>query len=267
MHLHEAERDEDVEAFALDRLDRYQLADRLLGPQSAKPDLGRVRREGAFPLGLAGQHAWDKLSAEVDALEREAADRLGGAFKPLTVEAAVIEFADLRVRVGGVIRHLVQNSKGKRVLLLSRPGKIRGIDLARLALERALLGTEEEATAMLALGLDRGLVTVRAPQPVADPRDWLRKLLLWRAHGLRQPLAAFRKSAEAFAAKLQATGDLQQARIGARAIWSGENFPESADPYNELLARHRGDALLDASFEDFATDLFLPLYAAVGEMP
>ena len=266
LHLHEAEQDEDIEAFTLDGLSRYQLADRLLGPLSSRPDLKRVQREGDFPLGTAGQQAWDTLTAQVDALEQRAIDLLGGRFEPVTLEMPVIELADLRVRVSGSIRHLVQAANGRRVLLLSRPGKIRGIDLARLMLERALLGGDENAPAMLAIGLEKGETVATTLQPVDDLLEWVHNLLVWRTRGLQRPLPAFRNSAEAFAASMQSSGDLELARNVARAIWSDGDFPENADPHHELIGRHHGDAVLDESFEDFAMALFLPLFDAAGEI-
>ncbi len=265
LYLHEAEHDEDVEAFTLDGLSRYQLADRLLGPLSSRPDLKRVQREGAFPLGVAGQQAWDVLTAQVDALEQRAIDLLGGAFEPVTVEAPVIEFVHLRVRVSGAIRHLVQTTNGRRVLLLSRPGKIRGIDLAQLMLERALFGGDENAPAMLAIGLDKGETVTTALKPADDMLEWVHNLLVWRTRGLQRPLPAFRKSAEAFAASMKRSDDLEKARTAACTTWSDSDYPENADPHHELIGRHHGDAVLDESFEDFAMALFLPLFDAVGE--
>ena len=266
LHLHEAEQDEDVEAFTLDGLSRYQLADRLLGPVSSRPDLKRVQREGDFPLGIAGQQAWDTLTAQVDALEQRAMDLLGGRFESVTLEMPVIELADLRVRVSGTIRHLVQAANGRRFLLLSRPGKIRGIDLARLMLERALFGNDENAPAMLAIGLDKGETTAVSLKPADDMLEWVHNLLVWRTRGLQRPLPAFRNSAEAFAASMRSSGDVEQARKVALAIWSDGDYPENADPHHELIGRHHGDAMLDESFEDFAMALFLPLFDAVEEI-
>ncbi|MBL0165271.1 MAG: exodeoxyribonuclease V subunit gamma [Xanthomonadales bacterium] len=266
LHLHEAEQDEDVEAFTLDGLSRYQLADRLLGPPSSRPDLKRLQREGAFPLGVVGQQAWDTLTAQVESLEQAAIDLLGGAFQPVAVEATAIEFADLRVRVSGAIRHLVHTVEGSRVLLLSRPGRIRGIDLARLALEHALLGGDQDDPRMFAIGLEKGEIKRIALKPATAMLDWICNLVAWRTRGLQRPLTAFRNSAEAFAASMQRYGVAEKAREAARKVWSDGDFPENADPHHELLARHHGDAVLDESFESFATDVFLPLFEAVGEI-
>ena len=265
LHLHEVEQDEDVEAFTLDGLSRYQLADRLLGPLSSRPDLKRVQREGAFPLGVVGQQAWDTLTAQVEELEQRASDLLGGVFEPVDVEAESIEFADLRVRVGGAIRHVVKTVNGSRFLLLRRPGRIRGIDLARLALEHALLGPDQDVASMFVIGLEKGETKAVTLQPATAMLDWIHDLLVWRARGLQQPLTAFRNSAEAFASSMQRFADPEHARKDARATWSDGDYPENADPHHELLSRHYGDAVLDESFEKFATELFLPLFDAVGE--
>ncbi len=265
IHLHEAEQDEDVEAFTLDGLDRYQIADRLLGPLSSRPELKRVQREGAFPLGVVGQQAWNSLTAQVEDLEQRARELLGGTFEPVALEATAIEFADLRVRVSGAVRHLVQTADGSPVLLLTRPGRIRGIDLARLALEHALLGADQVGPRMFAVGLESGETTAITLQPAAAMLEWIGSLLIWRTCGLRQPLTAFRESAEAFAASMKRYGVEESAREAARKAWSEGNYPECADPHHALLARHHGDAVLDDAFEAFAKDLFLPLFDAVTE--
>ncbi|HPG93098.1 MAG TPA: exodeoxyribonuclease V subunit gamma [Dokdonella sp.] len=262
LHLPEAERDEDVEAFTLDRLSRYQLADRRLGPPAARPDLKRVQREGSFPLGIVGQQAWDALTSEVEALQQRAIDLLGGAFEPVMLEARTIEFANLRVRLSGAIRHLVQTSDGRRVLLLSRPGRIRAIDLARLVLERALLAGDESGLEMWAIGLEAHAPKAIALKPADDLRNWIRDLLVWRARGLQWPLPAFPKSAEKFAASLISSGDRDRARKAAQAAWSDDDWPESADPHHALVARHHAEAVHGELFERFAEALFLPLLAA-----
>ena len=96
--------------------------------------------------------------------------------------------------------------------------------------------------------------------------EWVHNLLVWRTRGLQRPLPAFRNSAEAFAASMHSSGDVEQARKVARAIWSDGDYPENADPHHELIGRHHGDAMLDESFEDFAMALFLPLFDAVEEI-
>lgn len=265
LHLHEAGRDEDVEAFTLDSLTRYQLADRLLGPPAARPDLVRVRREGRFPLGAPGDQAWQELGDEVAALEQAAAGLPGGPFVALPGEPLTAEFASLRLRLAGVPRHRVGAASGREALLLCRPGRVRGVDLARLALERALLPAAAGETAAYAIGLDRPAVEAVQLQPLADLEGWLRALLLWRMLGLQHPLPAFSKSAEAYAASMQRWMDPTRAQLAASRRWGEGEFAESADPHNALIARHRADLVPGEVFELFAMQLFFPLFNACTE--
>ncbi|SFN61500.1 exodeoxyribonuclease V subunit gamma [Dokdonella immobilis] len=262
----EAERDEDIEAFTLDRLGRYQLADRLLGPTPSRPNLHRVQREGRFPLGTVGAQSWEELVEQVAALELKAQHLLGGPFDADVAEARSIGFDDLRVRLTGMVRHRVSTADGHPALLLARPGRIRGIDLARLALERALLGSTETNLPAFAIGFAKGQLEAFRLGSLGQPGTWVRDLLAWRDRGLRQALPAFRRSAEAFAATFQRRGDEDQARRAAHAIWSEGDFPESADPHHRLFARHRDESILGEVFEAFARELFVPLYGVVEEV-
>ena len=265
LHLHETERDEDLEAFALDGLARYQLADRLLGPPATRPDLHRVRREGAFPLGTPGDEAWRALTSEIAALEQAASLLPGAPFAAVSGQPMAVEFESLKLRLLGVPRHLVVDAAGGRALLLCRPGHVRGVDLARLVLERALLPGEAGESPAYAIGLDRPEIRTRQLKPLADLESWLRSLLVWRQLGLQQPLPAFRKSAEAYAASMQRWNDVPRAQAAALRIWTEGDFAESADPHHELLARHREDLVPGEVFELFAMQLFYPLFDAGAE--
>lgn len=266
LYLPEAERAEDIEPFALDGLARYQLADRLLGPSALRPDLERVRREGIFPLGMPGDLAWLTLTGKVAALEQAAARLPGAPFLAMDYQPLVVEFASLKLRLAGVPRHRVASASGGQALLLCRPGPVRGLDLARLALERALLAPDPGNVPAYAIGLDRSDLQTTRLLPLVDLDAWIRSLLVWRHLGLQEPLAAFRKSAEAYAASMQRWGDPQRAHGAAMRKWEDGDFPESTDPHHALIARHHDDLLSTDVFRQFAVDLFMPLYAAAGEI-
>jgi exonuclease V gamma subunit len=155
---------------------------------------------------------------------------------------------------------------GRSALLLARPGRIRGIDLARLVLERVLLAEAEPDLRVFLIGLDKDQVEAVRLASFDRVVQWINDLLVWRARGLSRPLPAFRKSAEAFAAAFQRSADEGQARRAALAAWSEGDFPESADLHHQLFARHREDSILGEVFEAFAHVAFVPLYGAVEEI-
>ena len=266
LELAEAERDEDVEAFTLGRLARYQLADRLLGPEASRPDLHRVQREGQFPIGVVGEQSWQELLGQVDALEQKALHLLGGEFETVAAETRSVAFEDLRLRLTGAVRHKVRCADGQTALLLARPGRIRGIDLARLALERFLHAGAESDLPVFLIGFDKDQVKALRLGSFDTVGQWIQDLLIWRARGLSRPLPTFRKSAEAFAASFQRWGDEGRARRAALTAWSEGDFPESADPHHQLFARHREDSILGEVFEAFAHVAFVPLYGAAAEI-
>lgn len=260
LYLHESEADEDIEPFALNHLQKYMLADRLMQAEGPRPGRHRIQREGGFPLGMAGDDDWETVNDNLDALD-EALSSLPGASKPaLAVDAKPIVLADLGIRVSGNICLLRGEESGLSCLLLRRPGKLRGVDLARLALERALLPHAPEARPpAFALGVEKGGAVTRQLNALPDEEAWIRSLLAWRALGLRQPIAAFPKSAQAFAESMAKNDDLAKARLAALKEWQEGDHPESADAFHALVSRHQGEALLNAQFEAFAMAVFHPL--------
>ncbi|MHC1699130.1 MAG: hypothetical protein AB9919_13925 [Geobacteraceae bacterium] len=85
--------------------------------------------------------------------------------------------------------------------------------------------------------------------PVDESREYLRLLLETYWQGLRKPLKFFPRSSLAYAKK----GDLGS----ARTAWSGDRFPEGADPYYQLCF---GDTdPLDEEFVRLSQTLIEPL--------
>ena len=267
IHLSEAEADEDIEVFELDRLSRYKLSDRLLGPLARRPDLHRVQREGRFPLGPAGRNIWDTLDEELATLGQAIADLPGGKDPALEVEARSLDFPEIGVRLGGSIHHLRGSDAGPAGLLLYRPGRIRSVDMARIALERALLPLSQAtrpSASVLGFGERRAVVCCTLAE-FGNEREWIGKLLGWYMRGLRQPVPAFPNCAQAFA-EAWVKGKGATPSQAAEDAWLEGDYPEGSDAFNALISRHRGEAVLDAQFEAFAREVYVPLHQLASKV-
>jgi exodeoxyribonuclease V gamma subunit len=253
---------EDVEPFKVDALTRYQLVDRLLGDPGTRPDLERVQGEGIFPLGPLGEDAWQSLNecaADLDALTV----RCIGNVSPVAVrDTHSISVGSSGIRLCGIPRHLFEGRE--RVLLLRRPGAIRGLDLARLALERELLAASGPAPRAFAIGRDGKAAHCYELAPLEDAEAWLADLLAVHADGLRRPLSLYREPAELYA-QAMARGSGKLPLDAAREFWEKDAFHGSKEPFNALIARHRGEPL-DEEFCRLSEHLFLPLYRARREI-
>jgi len=260
LRLHEHADSDDVEPFTVDSLQRYGLSDRLLGARGTRPDLHRVQREGGFPLGPAGTVEWQGLTAKVAALEAETVRLLGSDVHAVASEPCVIELAAIGVRISGVPRLLFDGTT--RALLMRRPGQIRSVDLARLALERALLETRGDTLPAYAIGWSNGAVDVVRLDPLSHADAWLSMLVLRYREGLQRPLPLFRRAAEAYA-RAAVGGARKSPQDAAIEAWSGGQWPERDEPLNALITRHRDDVVPGELFEDLAMELLAPLYAVV----
>ncbi|MEZ5460710.1 exodeoxyribonuclease V subunit gamma [Dokdonella sp.] len=249
---------EDVEPFRPDALTRYALVERLLDPSTLRPDIERARGEGIFPLGPVGDAAWEDFTARADALER-ASLRLNGVLHLSGSEPVRSMRAGAEDTVLTGAPRLVFDGR-ERILLLRRPGRIRGLDLARLALERALLAANGESLPAYAIGWEKDVAAVLRLEPLADVRTWLADLLRIHREGMRRPLPLFRHSAEAYASTL-AHGARKLPGDAAREAWEEAPYPERDDPYDALVARNHDDPLGE-EFRRLSETLFLPLYLA-----
>ncbi len=254
---------DDVEPFTLDYLERYGLADRLLGARGERPDQHRVQREGGFPLGPAGDAAWQGLIETIEALEASTVGLLGGNVHAVAGEPRAIELPAIGARITGVPRLLLEGDT--RALLVRRPGQIRGNDLASLALERALLGDDDGDIPAYAIGWHDGRVQMAKLGRFAIVTAWLTLLVKHYRTGLREPLPLFPRAAQAYARTLSkgARTSPQQAALN---VWNDRLRPESAKPLHVLIARHREGLLAEDRFEELATDIYFPLYEAMIEI-
>jgi exodeoxyribonuclease V gamma subunit len=253
---------DDTEPFGVDGLTRYQLIERLLGDPGARPQLDRVQGEGIFPLGPLGDNAWQALSERAAELDVLTVQRIGNV-KPAPDQAT----RSLAVGSDGlrlVGRPQLVFDGRQRVLLLRRPGRIRGFDLARLALERELLATDGPILPAFAIGWDKNAAHCYELAPLRDAAWWIENLLAIHAQGLHRPLSLYRKPAE-YLADAKARDGKKLPIEAAREIWENDAFEGGNEPFNALIARHR-DEPLDEEFRRLAESIFLPLYLACAEV-
>ncbi|MGB0134124.1 exodeoxyribonuclease V subunit gamma [Dokdonella sp.] len=253
---------DDIEPFTADALVRYGLVERLLETSTMRPDIERARGEGNFPLGPVGDVAWEAFSERASALEA-ATLHLNGVVRHSKGEPS----CSLRSGVEGPdltgAPQLVFHGREK-ILLLRRPGSIRGLDLARLALERELLKANGESLPAFAIGWEKDAAATFRLEPILGAEQWLADLLANYREGMRRPLPLYRHSAEAYAsAHARAARKLPD--DAAREAWEEGQRPERDDPYYALVARNQAEPLGE-EFQRLSEALFVPLYLAATEV-
>lgn len=253
---------EDTEPFKANGLIRYGLVERMLAEPAKRPDIERVRGEGIFPLGPVGDAAWESFSERAMALEA-ATLRLNGAVSRCTgLPVLSLESKEAGAGIWGAPQLVFEGER--RILLLRRPGSIRGLDLARLVLERELLHSNGESLPAFAIGWEKDAAIIYQLDAMPTVGTWLRDLLATYRAGLQRPLPLFRNSAEAYAST-QVRSARRLPDDAAREAWETGPPPECEDPFNALIARHR-DEPLDDEFRDLSEILFVPLFQAVAEV-
>lgn len=113
---------------------------------------------------------------------------------------------------------------GLRESLLVRPGRIRSVDIARIALERALLPPSRAArpsASVLGFGEGRAVVCYTLAE-FANEREWIEKLLGWYMRGMRQPVHAFPNCAQAFAEAWVKGKGASRTSQAAEKAWLGK---------------------------------------------
>lgn len=261
---------EDGEPFVVDPLARFGFAERLLGEDAKRPDLHRLRGEGTFPLGAAGDLAWTALNERTAAIEAATFELLGVDARRLVIDAQARDVPSASARLHGIPRLLFAGAS--QALLLRRPARIRAVDLVHLALERELLEAHEPPLRAFVIGWQDGTV-VSELGALAAPETWLADLVAAYREGLRRPLPLFRESSGAYAAALvrgERKGSTEDAVVkaftAAQAAWEKAGWAERDDPFNALIARHRDD-VLGAEFAALAERLYVPVYDAFDELP
>lgn len=249
---------EDTEPFAVDGLTRYNLIERMLGDPGTRPSLERAQGEGIFPLGPLGDEAWEALNERAAELDVLTVQRIGNVVAAPAQDTYCVTVGSNGLCLVGVPQLVFEGRE--RVLLLRRPGRIRGLDLARLALERELLAKDGKRLRAFAIGWKDKAAHCCELAPLADADTWLADLLTIHAEGLRRPLSLYRKPAEYYADALARDGR-KSPLDAAREIWESDDFEGGREPFNALIARHRVEPL-DEEFCRLSESLFLPLYLA-----
>ena len=253
---------DDTEPFAVDGLTRYNLIERMLGDPGSRPTLERAQGEGNFPLGPLGDEAWEALNERATDLDVLTVQRIGNVAAAPVQDTRSIGVGSDGLRLVGVPQLVFEGRE--RVLLLRRPGRIRGLDLARLALERELLVKDGRRLRAFAIGWKEKTAYCCELAPLANADSWMADLLAIHAEGLRRPLSLYRKPAEYYADAM--ARDAKKTPLdAARHIWETDNFEGCTEPFNALIARHREEPL-DEEFCRLSESLFLPLYLARVEV-
>ncbi|MBN8482905.1 MAG: exodeoxyribonuclease V subunit gamma, partial [Xanthomonadales bacterium] len=256
---------DDSEPFGADRLERFKAIERLLGAPEHRPDRHRLEREGSFPLGPVGESTWDEFAASAARIEALTVAVLGGEVRRIDAPRREIAIAGSPWRLAGTPRLLVEG--GRRALLLRRAGAIRGVDLARLALERTLLAGDAAQMPAFAIGLDGQDAAVFTLGPLQDQDAWLRAIIDAHVSGLRWPVPLYPRAASAYARTLVGRGQTSPL-AAARAEWLGNEHHrgEAEAPLNALFTRDAADPVGDDAFVERATAVYLPLYAVLAKV-
>ncbi|HNR91467.1 MAG TPA: exodeoxyribonuclease V subunit gamma [Dokdonella sp.] len=256
---------DDSEPFDLDGLERYALGTRLLDAGDSRPDLQRARREGRFPLGPVGDARWQALAESAATIDAVTRDWLGDGVRPLDAGRRNVAIAGTSRHLAGTPRLLVEGDM-RRALLLRRAGRIRGLDLARLALERILLGAEAADLPARAIGLDKHALEHVELGALADEAAWLAAVVGAFLDGRRWPVPVFRNAADAWAKAVVRAGQAVPQTQALKA-WEGNEYHrgDSDEPLNALFTRD-GEAPLGDDFEARASAIYVPLHAACREV-
>lgn len=255
----------DSEPFVLDRLQRYRIGDRLLGALERRPDRHRLQREGVLPLGPAGEAQWEEIADCAAQIEAATAGWLGPALRTPEPARREVAIGSSGLRLSGIPRLLVDGSK--RALLLRRTGHIRGIDLARLALERILLGAERTGVAVRAIGFSGRALESFELGAIETEGKWLAALANAFVEGRRWPLPLYPRSASAWA-RVQVKAGRKHPDTAAREAWIGNDAGagEREAPLTALFTRDGDEPVPGVEFSRLAAAVYAPLYAAAKEI-
>jgi exodeoxyribonuclease V gamma subunit len=253
------------EPFALSRLERYVLGERLVARKVAGHDLTAylplARGAGRLPHGMAGECAYENLRLEVERFVAKTRPYLAdGLPQPFPVDITVGDFR-LRGRVDGLY--------GER-LVHHRYAAARPQDHLRLWILHLALGVAyfPQASMLISLRPEGESVWIAWEYgPVKGSGEILAAILAHYWEGLQRPLPFFPRSSWAYARlRLQKEKPEEEALRRAADTWAGDDYRrgEGEDLYYDLCFRD-GDPL-DGEFRSLATELFGPLLANQKEI-
>lgn len=256
--------EEDSEAFELQGLDRYALAEYLADGVIERRAPEHMRRvaiaRGLLPHGTVGDVAFGRLASDVD-LFAGALTRLHGGRAAARVD---IDVTVGQARVSARIP-LIDNCHA----VLARYAKAKGRDRIRAWLIHLLLRAHSpdstpQTTILARLG-DGAFAAYRYGN-VRAPHEHLGELLSMTDAGLSAPLPFFPETSYAFAAAVAAGKTREKAYAAARDAWEGGygHGGEAADPH---FAQCFGTALPTGdAFEEAALTFYTPLIEAESEV-
>lgn len=258
VHLGEfEERLEDVENFALDRLNAWQLKGCALTQvlEGRDPDELRQRAlaDGSLPSSGFGELAFASATESIP----EFVERLRAQGFDVPRKSLELDFDVGSYRLRGWL-----NGVGHNGLLLYRPGKLRARDRIQLWLQHLALNilAPDNVTPVSTYITEEKALYLR---PISDADAQLRVLIDLYHDGWRMPQPFFAESSLAYAEyRLRRDQNASAALNAASRVWEGSQYQpgESDNPYYQLA--FRGQNPLDARFETLALTVYSPLFAA-----
>ena len=250
-----------LEAFAMDRLEEYSLAQEMAQLKLEGHDLENLfpvqRAMGSLPHGTPGKCAYDDLSHAVKGF----VDKTEVYLQNRIPEPLNIELVAAGLRLTGKIDSIYRDR-----LVHYRYTKLKATDHLRVWIQHLILCliAPHDFEPSLVIGLSPA---AKQPQwvafeyaPVSGAQQVLEALLNIYWQGLVRPIHFFPKSAWEYAAVLMQGGKSEGEAIKkAAAKWEGNDFSqgESNDPYYELCFRYTNP--IDEEFQLIAEQVFLPL--------
>jgi exodeoxyribonuclease V gamma subunit len=253
----------DEEAFSLGALERYGLQTDLLERFPAKVEAPAAKRmfkaKGALPLAVAGDVAFDELSAELEDF-RAQVERIG--------EEAVLQPFEYDFNLQPFHFHGIIHDIRKNRLIRYRPTAVKIRDRLRIWLEQLILNylqPDAYPRAALLIGLNRqnGRAEMFHCPRINEPEEELRRFLAHYEQGLSRPLPFFPATANKYMEAVT-DGNLPRARDKAAAEWRGSDYypgERDRDPYIKRCFQHL-DILGHTDFEKIVQVLLTRVYAA-----
>jgi len=246
------ERPDDVEAFTLSGLSRYDIAQTMLDNRlnAAIPDqeYHLLTEAGKLPLGAVGQYDYQTLATEIN--------HYAGQIERLSPEANREEFdIDLTlcdIRLTGRI-----TLPSPRGFFIYRYADLKGRDyLNAWLMHLCLFSRFPEHPWFNCLAGRKDWILFQAPR---DGKAILMHLLNVYRDGLTRPLPFFPQTSLQYAAAIASGKSPAEALASARKVWQATDFNrgEEDDPYYRLCFRNIDP--LDAAFRSLSEAVYMPL--------
>ncbi len=242
---------EDVEPFALDKLDQYQLKQALLQQAIAGADLDEyfkiLRGKGELPLGAFAGAEYQVHVAAVRPLAEKINRHLASGLETGEIDLVIGEF-----RLHGWLKDITPHGA-----VQYRFAKVKAKDRLRLWLTHLALNAIQLGARSQHFGEDEEIVLA----PVERAVQILHQLLeiYWR--GLSKALPFYPEASLVYARQWLA-GEAAKGLEQAIRAWEGSDFAlgEGMDPYIHMAMRGRHP--LDDEFAELALAVYEPLLTA-----